>query len=96
MAKKVDGTHKEIVDGLRAVGVQVQSLADLGRGVPDILCSWRGRWWVAELKDGSKPPSARALTEAEKAWHDKFGRNAPVHIWNSLEEALRAIGASRD
>lgn len=95
MPKKIDATHKAIVDGLRAVGAEVQSLADLGRGVPDILCGFRGRWYVAELKDGAKPPSARRLTEAEQMWHERFNRIAPVHIWHSLDEALQAIGASQ-
>lgn len=95
MAKKVDANHGTIVDGLRAVGAEVQSLADIGKGCVDAAVAFRGRWYMAEIKDGSLPPSKRALTEAEKAWHEKFGRNAPVHIWNSLEEALRAIGASR-
>lgn len=92
---RTDSNHKTIIEGLRAVGVEVQSLADLGRGAPDVLCAFRNQWYVAELKDGSLSPSKRALTEAERAWHEKFGRKAPVHIWNSLEEALRAIGASQ-
>lgn len=82
------------MEGLRAVGAEVQSLADVGRGCVDLAVAFRGRWYMAEVKDGSLPPSKRALTEAEIEWHKKFGFKAPVHIWNSLEEALKAIGAS--
>jgi hypothetical protein len=63
--------------------------------VPDILCGFRGRWYVAELKDGRKPASKQKLTEAEEIWHERFNKIAPVHIWRSLDEALSAIGASK-
>jgi hypothetical protein len=91
--KKVDANHIDIVKGLRAVGAEVQSLAALGRGAPDVLVGFRKTWYVAELKDGKKSASRRKLTEAEKIWHERFSRIAPVHIWTSLEEALKTIGA---
>ncbi len=69
-------------------------MADLGKGCADVLVAFRNRWYVAEIKDGSKPPSKRKLTEAEEEWHKRFSPKAPVHIWTSLEEALRAIGAT--
>ena len=95
MSKRVDANHKSIVDGLRAVGAEVQSLADIGRGVPDLLVGFKGRWYVAEIKDGAKVKSRQKLTDAEGTWHERFSRIAPVHVWTSLEEALKAIGATR-
>ena len=92
--KKVDANHKMIVEGLRAVGAGVQSIATIGKGVPDLLVAFRGRWYIAEVKDGNKSPSHRALTAAERKWHDEFMWKAPVHVWESLDEALKAIGAS--
>lgn len=94
MSKRVDANHKEIVKGLRAIGAEVQSLAELGKGAPDALIAFRGRWYVAELKDGNKPPSQRKLTEHEDRWHRRFSPCAPVHTWTSLEDALKAIGAT--
>ena len=93
MAKRVDDNHKAIVSGLRAAGAFVQSIADVGRGCPDALISFRGSWYVAEIKDGSKSASRRRLTEAEAIWHERA--TAPVHIWTSLDEALRSIGAAK-
>lgn len=93
MSKRVDANHSDIVNGLRAVGAEVQSLAGIGRGCVDALVAFRGVWYVGEIKDGSKPPSKRALTLDEAIWHEKFSRHAPVHIWNSLEDALKTIGA---
>lgn len=94
MSKRTDGNHSEIVTGLRAVGAFVQSIASVGRGCPDVICAYRGRWYVAELKDGSKPPSHRRLTEAEKVWHEQVGDRAPIYIWESLDEALAVINAA--
>lgn len=93
MAKRVDDNHSEIVKGVRAVGGEVQSLAAVGKGCVDVLVAFRGCWYVAEIKDGSKPPSRRKLTDDEIDWHKKFAPHAPVHIWTSLDDALRTIGA---
>lgn len=93
MSKRVDGNHGEIINGLRSVGAFVQSIAAVGKGCPDALVSYRGVWYVAEIKDGTKFPSQRALTEAEQWWHARAC--ATVHIWTSLDDALKTIGASR-
>jgi hypothetical protein len=93
MPKRVDDNHSSIVDGLRRVGAEAQSLASIGKGCVDVLVAYRGAWYVAEIKDGSKPPSKRALTDDEKRWHERFSQKAPVHIWTSLDDALRTIGA---
>lgn len=94
MPKRVDDNHSEIVNGVRAVGGEVQSLAAVGKGCVDVLVAFRGRWYVAEIKDGTKSASRRKLTDAEVDWHKKFTPHAPVHIWTSLEDALKTIGAS--
>lgn len=91
--KRTDANHSEIVKGLRAIGASVQSLAECGKGVPDLLIAFRGLWFVAEIKDGSKPPSRQRLTTAEEVWHEEFSRRAPVHTWTSLNDALKTLGA---
>jgi len=90
---KVDANQREIVSALRAIGAQVQSLAAVGDGCPDLLVAFRGAWHVMEVKDGDKPPSRRTLTPAEADWHELFGAAAPVHTVTSIDDALRAIGA---
>ena len=89
--KKVDDNHSEIVKGLRAVGASVQSIAAIGKGVPDLLVAFRGVWYVAELKDGQKSPSRQRLTVAEEVWQREFTRRAPVYIWTSLDDALKTL-----
>jgi len=90
-AAKVDANQQEIVDALRKAGAIVQSLAAIGRGVPDLLVSFRGNLLLLEVKDGSKPPSGQKLTADQVKWHQAWG--ALVEVVNSPEQALRAIGA---
>ena len=86
---RLDGNHSAIVRALREAGCSVQSLATIGNGCPDILIARNGRMWLAEIKDGSKPPSQRKLTLDEQVW--KLRWNAPVHVVESVEQALRMI-----
>ena len=86
-----DNNHDEIVDALRRVGASVQSLASVGDGCPDALVAFRG-WHVLEIKDGSKPPSARTLTPDQDTWHVIW--EGQVAIATSLDDALRIVGAT--
>jgi hypothetical protein len=88
---RVDANQGVIVAALRAVGCFVQSIAMVGRGAPDLLCGCRGRWFVLEVKDGSKPPSAQALTPDEAKWHAAAGPCAPVHVVATVEQALAVV-----
>lgn len=88
-AARVDANHADVVAALRAVGASVQSLAVCGGGVPDLLVGLRGRTYLIEVKDGSKPPSARRLTPDEEAWHREW-RGAPVAVVKNVDEALAA------
>lgn len=85
-----DRNHAEIRDGLRAAGYVVLDLGGVGDGCPDLLVAGHGRMTLLELKDGEKPPSKRALTPDELAFHQRWGRHAAVAC--SLAEALRLVG----
>src|SRR4030095_4423402 len=76
---RVDENQRAIVDWLRRVGTFVQSLAPLGDGVPDLLVGFRGVWYVFEIKDGTKPPSAHKLTDDEIGWHTIANLHAPTY-----------------
>jgi hypothetical protein len=93
-AAKVDANQEQIVSALRASGAVVQSLAAIGKGVPDLLVSFRGNLFLLEVKDGNKPPSAQKLTPDQITWHQAWG--APVEVVRNPEQALRAIGAVHD
>jgi len=89
---RVDANQGEIVAAARAVGAEVQFLHSVGGGCPDLLVAFHGQWYVVEVKDGAKPPSARKLTPREVTWHEKFNHYAPVHIWETVDDVLRTLG----
>lgn len=90
--KRVDSNHSEIVKGLRAVGATVRSTAMVGKGFPDIAVGFRRKTFLMEIKDGDKSPSARKLTIYEKHFHGTW--QGQMCVVNSLDEALKAIGAT--
>lgn len=89
LAAKVDGNHKAIVATLRNAGAAVLSLAAVGHGVPDLLVYFRRTLYLLEVKDGSRPPSARRLRPAQEAFRLRW----PVSVVTSEVEALKAVGA---
>lgn len=95
-AGKVDANHREIADALKRVGFEVIDMSSIGRGVPDLYVAKGGQSWWLEVKDGSKPPSARQLTADQLKFLNKLAKqNIPVHVVTSVSEALEAVGVSR-
>jgi Holliday junction resolvase len=90
-AAKVDRNQAEIVKALRKAGATVQSLAAIGEGCPDVLCGFERQTVLLEIKDGTKPPSARELTPDQVQWHLNWRGGACVVV-TSVGEALAAIG----
>jgi hypothetical protein len=90
-AAKVDRNQPEIVKALRAVGACVQSLAAVGEGVPDLLVGYRDQTVLIEVKDGSRPPSERQLTDQQIEWHAAW-RGGRCVVAGNVQEALAAIG----
>ena len=90
-AAKVDANHEAVVTVLRAAGATVQSLAGVGKGVPDLLVGFQGQTLLMEIKNGFKPPSARLLTEDQLRWHQEWNGGA-LAVVDSPDAALRMIG----
>lgn len=91
-AAKIDANQEAVVIALRAAGVQVQSLAAIGKGVPDLLCQYEGTFYLIEVKDGRKTPSQRKLTNDQLKWHEEW-KSAFLGVVESPDEALKFIGA---
>ena len=89
-AAKIDSNQIQVVSALRAAGASVQSLAAVGKGVPDLLVSIRGVNLLMEIKDGNKPKSAQKLTDDQLKWHGAW--QGPVCVVDGPEAALRMIG----
>ena len=78
-ARRVDANHARIVKAFRQMGCNVLDLSRVGQGCPDLLIAKHGINVLVEIKDGSKPPSARKLTPDEQQFHaDWKGRVATV------------------
>lgn len=89
-AARVDDNQSDIVDALRDVpGCWVEII---GRPV-DLLVGFQGINYLMEVKDGSKSPSRRKLTPAQKTFWEKWtGQKAKVE---TPEEALAIIGVRK-
>ena len=85
-AARVDSNQGDIVKALRKIGAVVTPLHTVGKGVADLLVSFRQQWFLMEVKDGAKPPSKRELTTDEKRWIGE--QKAPVFIVTSPIEAV--------
>lgn len=84
----MDANQADIVDALRAYGCSVTHLHAVGNGCPDLLIGIHGKTGLVEIKDGSKPPSARALTPEQADWH-AYWRGAPPVVVTDIDGALR-------
>jgi len=93
-AAKIDANQTAIVKALRQMGCTVQHLHSVGDGCPDLLVGAHGVTLLVEVKDGTKPPSARRLTPDQEAWHRSW-TGGPVAIVTDLEGAVRAVNAVR-
>ena len=94
-AKKRDDNAKEIIQELRAQGCFVQDMGAVGGGVADLVVGFRGLWHILEVKDGSKDQCKRILTPAQIAWVFDVKNRAPVHVVETVEQALAVVCASR-
>jgi hypothetical protein len=89
-AAKVDANQPKIVKALRQAGATVTPTHTAGAGFPDLTVGYRGVTYLMEVKDGSKPPSARELTDPQIEWHDSW--RGQVAIVNDVDEALAVLG----
>ena len=89
-ACKVDDNHAAVVNALRKAGATVQSLAGVGKGVPDLLVGIRGKTALFEVKDGAKVPSARQLTGDQLKWHAAW-QGGTLAVVDGPEAALRML-----
>ena len=90
-AKRTDANHAAIRQAFRDLGWTVEDLSHVGHGVPDLYVErveghskseYGTRWLRAEfieVKDGSKPPSARRVTK-DGQWFHELLRRAGVTV----------------
>jgi hypothetical protein len=87
-AASTDANQKEIVSIFRSIGCSVTITSALGDGFPDLVVSRRGKTILAEIKDGSKPPSKRKLTPDQIDFHESW--RGIIVIVETIDDALTA------
>lgn len=86
-----DPNHHKIKQALLRAGRPVKDVAQYpGLGCDLLTEHIRGHLVLLEVKDGTKPPSARRLTESEKELRALFPKSFVEVL--SVEGALRAVG----
>lgn len=97
-AARLDANHADVLAMLRDIpGCLVESCAAMGHGFPDIMVGFADRIIFLEVKDGSKPPSARKLTPAQERFHKSWGKYIFVvkdclEAYNAVTLGVRANG----
>lgn len=81
---KVDQNQAEIVSALRDYGATVTSLHRVGEGVPDLLVSFLGVWYLMEIKAGKGKTN-----DLQNEWIER--QKAPVFIVRTPEDAVRIL-----
>lgn len=84
--KRVDTTHAQIRDGLRDLHVTVYDASMFGRGFPDLVCGYRGRLVLLEVKT----PGGK-LRQSQIDFFTMF-LDCPVYVVESLQQACEKLG----
>lgn len=86
-AARNDANQRAVIEAIEAIGCLVYVI----RQPVDLLIGYRGRWVLAEVKDGDKPPSARKLRESQ----EDFAAKAVAHglPWLLLTGPEQAVAA---
>lgn len=79
-AAKRDANEAEIIKALRQCGISVQPLST--KGVPDLLCGYKGKNYILEVKQ-----ERGKLTPDQVTWHEKW-RGGKPYIVHDIAEAL--------
>jgi hypothetical protein len=88
--RKADDNQAQLVKQMRKIpGLKVRHTHTIGQGFPDVVVSFRGVNYLFEIKDPSKPPSARKLTEDEQKFHDEW--TGQVAVVETIEDVMDAL-----
>jgi hypothetical protein len=90
MPKKSDANQKQIVETLRCMGVFVFDLHGIGKGCPDLLLAYRGKWYPTEIKTANGK-----INEAQEKFITRAADIAGVSvlILRSVDQAIDWVKA---
>ncbi len=89
--KRIDKNQPEIVKAFRQLGCQVAITSNVGHGFPDLIVGrpWLHKMLMVEIKDGSKPRSARKLTQDEETFRDAW--SGSYAVVESIPDVVRVV-----
>lgn len=93
-ARRTDANQAEIVKVFRSMGCSVAVTSMVSNGFPDLIIARNGVNILIEVKDGSKNPSARKLTDDEADFHEKW--KGSIYIVESIDDAIKVVNSLRD
>ena len=73
--KRTDKNQALIIAGFQLHGAEVQSLAGVGNGCPDLLVGYKGRWILVEVKG-----RLGKLRPTQEAWMERFGEGGQIAV----------------
>lgn len=87
---RIDANQTAMVKALRQLpNTKVAILSSLGGGICDLLVGRPGWNVLLEVKDGSKSPSERKLTEDEQKFYHSWP--GPKAIVENIDQALAIV-----
>jgi hypothetical protein len=89
-ACRKDANHGSVLDRILSIGWSALDLAQYGAPV-DLAVSKGRTCALVEIKDGSKPPSARKITKAGQAARDRW--QGPYLVVTSPDDAEQQLAA---
>ena len=88
-ACKVDANQAEIVECLRGItGCEVESMAAIGGGFPDIIVSMNGRNWLFEIK----MPGKKLTDDQDKFFRRWTGQVQKVETVHEIIKTITGMG----
>ena len=95
-AAKTDANHAEIRDFVRKLGAYWLDMFQL-KNCCDGVVVYKGEVVAVEVKDGSKPPSKRHLTDGERefaaAWTAAGGKFAVIESTRQVVDLVNQMNA---
>lgn len=89
-AKKVDDNQPQLVKQMRRIpGLTVFLTHTLGKGFGDAVLGFRKNNYIIEIKDPSKPPSARKLTPDEEKFHEEW--EGQITVVETIDDVLNLL-----
>jgi hypothetical protein len=93
-AKRIDENQPALVKQLRQIpGVTVAHTHMIGEGFGDIIVGFRGKNFLIEIKDPSKPPSKRRLTPDEEKFHNEW--TGQIDVAETVSDVLNVINQAK-